>query len=404
MKPFLFICVGGVCLTAVSVWAFVAGARLQEQCTLPTHQYNLKLQQVADRKKQYEQDLQEALEKHPGAPVAVVDTTEYDFGLMNPFTKGTRQFTIRNGGDGVLELGDGGKTCHCVEFRILNPILAPGESSDILIGWDTRYGTDEFRHGATVRTSDPNNPHIKFRVNGMVRVELGSHPEGFHFSRVVPDQPQLQKVLIYSQIWEDFQIISSQVTMGGAELNISSASAEELAALEAKSGYAVEFVIPDNLRSGDFQGEWVQLKVVSSSGGQQEHDLELPVSGHVIRRLNVYDQDRPVKSVDFGDIKGRRGAKKRLIMRLIDDQPELNVKKITVDPPEVQVRVLPVSGRGPAKSNGVYVIEVEIPPDGKGVYRPDDPGSIRIEFDHPRVQELELGLTFHVIKIALQPH
>ena len=62
-----------------------------------------------------------------GTPKAVVESQEFDFGVLEPDSSGEHEFTIRNEGDAPLKLRFGGKTCKCVGFEITPREVPPGE-------------------------------------------------------------------------------------------------------------------------------------------------------------------------------------------------------------------------------------------------------------------------------------
>jgi hypothetical protein len=60
-------------------------------------------------------------------PRAVVDQTEYDFGVMDPRTRGEHEFLVKNGGDAPLQLKEGSTTCKCTVAELPGAAVAPGE-------------------------------------------------------------------------------------------------------------------------------------------------------------------------------------------------------------------------------------------------------------------------------------
>ena len=81
-------------------------------------------------------------------------------------------------------------------------------------------------------------------------------------------------------------------------------------------------------------------------------------------------------------------------MKVRDDDLDLRVSRIETTPKFVQARVLPAAEDQP----GHYCLEVEIPKNSPTCDRmAPRTGTIRLEFDHPRIKDLDLKAHFAVI-------
>ena len=58
-------------------------------------------------------------------------SSEYDFGLLPPFTDQSHEFVISNVGDEQLAIKQGGESCTCLDADFAAAVVAPGESKVI---------------------------------------------------------------------------------------------------------------------------------------------------------------------------------------------------------------------------------------------------------------------------------
>ena len=121
-----------------------------------------------------------------GIPKAVVESFEHNFGVMAPNAEDSCEFVIKNEGNAPLTLFDAGKTCFCVGFKVKDRIVQPGQSVVAELAWNTKFPSDEYRHGASLRTNDPDQPLLKFRVSGSVLTTLGFDQDVLMFPKIWP--------------------------------------------------------------------------------------------------------------------------------------------------------------------------------------------------------------------------
>jgi hypothetical protein len=391
---FLFLGLCGIICT--SVWAYRTTVQTKGENALYTHTFNIKRRQAEEvlaKKREMVARVESLQVEFPGNPRAVVDSTEFDFGLMDPFVESEHKFEIKNDGEGVLHLTAGGKTCNCVGFAIEPQIVLPGESALVTIRWNSKFVTEEYRHGAAVRTNDPLQPEIKLRVHGQVRQTLGTSQPGIGFVRLFPGQPESRRLVVYSQVWDELEIVSSRLTMKSASCKFEPATREDLVKLDAKCGVAFTVTTSADLPVGQFSGEWLQA-IVKSPTDAEQHAVEIPVSGQVVSLLSVYEGGEPTRSVDFGNVFEGAASEKQFMLRVNDEDRSLKVKSIVAYPESVSVEIEPI---GDAQQSGLYRMRVRLSKECNGVFQPPTPGSIHVVLDHPRIPSLDLAVTFTAI-------
>lgn len=333
-------------------------------------------------------------------PRAVALSQEYDFGVMDPMTEGVHEFVVRNEGEADLQLALRGKTCMCVGVDVEPRVVPPGESAIVRVHWDTKLEAQEYRHGATIATNDPEHRDIKFRVNGRVKTIIGAEPVKLINERIMPGEASWTQTTVFSQEWDEFEIEEITTSLKGLRWEVEPADEDRLAKHRASCGYLVKVATPTDLPQGTFH-EWLRIKVKPRQGEDwgESQTIELSLHGNVIRRIAVYGSEllKPNGSVYFGMIRPEQEVSTRLIVRSRDELPELNLASITTEPSYVEAELLPYDGA--SGKPGAYYLDIKIPPrTATGNHIGYDAGHVKLSFDHPRIKELKLFVEFAVLQ------
>ncbi|MFC2077761.1 DUF1573 domain-containing protein [Candidatus Bipolaricaulota bacterium] len=107
------------------------------------------------------------------APQISVDRSAYDFGLAMEGTVVRHVFVITNTGDETLEILRVRTGCGCTTAALATTTLAPGESVDLVIMFNSAgYGGRTMSKTIYVESSDPMSPRTSIRITVEV-VRLG---------------------------------------------------------------------------------------------------------------------------------------------------------------------------------------------------------------------------------------
>jgi hypothetical protein len=168
-----------------------------------------------------------------------------------------------------------------------------------------------------------------------------------------------------------------------------------LAAHEATFGRKINVTMPSDLAAGRFS-EWLRLEVRPTGDEADTTTLDIPVLGEVVGRLAVYGSAVNSQGVvDMGVQAAGVGTSRRLLIKVRDEQRHLVVKRVATQPDFIRAHVEPTASR--SEELGLYELHIEIPPAAPAcTYLGLALGSLRIEFDHPRISPLELKLRFAV--------
>jgi hypothetical protein len=354
------------------------------------------LEEVQEKMKVERARLQRA-EEAEGTPKAVVETTEHNFGVMEPDTEGSCEFVIRNEGTAPLTLVDGGKTCFCVGFNVSDPIVEPGASVIAELAWNTKFPAEEYRHGASLRTNDPETPLLKFRVNGSVLTTLGFDHDILMFSKIWPGQPQTQEMMLFSEVLDEFEIVEGVISNPRFEWSARKLTSDELP-LRTQSAYAISITAPGDLPRGRFEEELtLTVKRPDRESRDETEKLSLNIQGYTAKRLTIFGKELSSEgTLNFSVVPPAQGRTAKLFLRVNDEMKDLSLEHVEVNPEFLEVDLQP---ENPAK--GLYTLNISIPPySPQGTYTADTSGDIHLQFNHPRIEDLHLKFNAVILPVG----
>ena len=250
-----------------------------------------------------------------GEPVAAIDSSVHDFGVMEASGSGSHDFVITNGGGGVLELTPGGTTCKCTLSRISKRKIPPGESAKVTVDWHGKNNAGEFRHTATVFTNDAHKPQIVLTVQGRMTGAFRASPQELTFSRITGGDSAVGTVKLFGYLDEPLEISGHRVSdPEHLEVSITSLSAEEVEKeRDAKSGKLLRATVKSGLPLGRFM-ETITLETNVNAMAT----FEIPVQGTIGSEISIvgprWSQDNSV--VNLGVVDPAVGAKQTLLIRV----------------------------------------------------------------------------------------
>jgi hypothetical protein len=270
--------------------------------------------------------------------------------------------------------------------------ILPAGQGGVVVRWNP--GPDERALAITVKvpTSDPGQQEVELLVRGTVRQRLYADPSRITFTSVVSRTGNTQRTLIYSHVWDEFEIENLESSCPEITWEISAADAGELAAVKALSGHVLRVSVPENLPEGSFN-HWLRFAGRPTDPQFKPELYQIAVEGNVQRRLAIYGNEIDDKgTIDFGVVQRGTGKQARLVVKVRDADTDLQLRKITTNPEFVQAKLTPA----PAKA-GLYFLDVTVPPNApKCEYLLTERGTIRLEYGHSRIGETNLKLRFAV--------
>ena len=331
-------------------------------------------------------------------PQAAVFGGEFDFGMVEPLQTHEHTFEIRNRGTAPLTLAQHGTTCKCLDIVSVTAVVPPGGIGKVVVAWHAKAAQDVFVQRATIKTNDPRRPTLDLKVLGQALLLVATDPPQLIASRIKPGESASIDATIFSQVLNEFTVGDITTSLDGLQWELSPASRATLTKLNAKSGWNLHVTLPNDLPQGGFV-QWLRFKAEPVNHPSEiDPDVlsyEVPVQGKVLRRLSVFGEGIDFDgTLDLGIVNTTSGAERVLTVRVHDQDPQLNVTSTTTQPSFVEAHLEQFPG---SKDAGIYRLRLRIPPDATpGYYRRDKIGKVVLKFDHPRIDSLELGLSFVV--------
>lgn len=129
-------------------------------------------------------------------PKAEVLNPVYSFGTALEGTMVTHNFKIKNVGKGELLLRGVKTSCGCTAAAPSKNHLAPGETANIDVGFDTHFQKGRQTRTITVFTNDPSVPEAIFTMQGVVRQQVAATPAQVDFGNLRKGSSATQTVTI----------------------------------------------------------------------------------------------------------------------------------------------------------------------------------------------------------------
>lgn len=101
-------------------------------------------------------------------PKVSTQQMEYDFGQVPRGDHVKYNFVVTNVGGDLLEINDVRASCGCTAAKPEKDKLAPGESTNIKVDFNSAGRSGKQTKIITVKTNDPDKPEIRFTLTGSV--------------------------------------------------------------------------------------------------------------------------------------------------------------------------------------------------------------------------------------------
>lgn len=291
-------------------------------------------------------------------PIAKLDHSHHDFGMVDPHTTMKHDFVVRNGGTGPLALDVASTSCKCTVGRLTSNLVSPGAEATITMEWNTGYQADHYEQTATIHTNDPIRSVIELKVAGEVRGQLIAPNAVSLTAEKLGDLPSGDFVL-FSQLWNDFTVLD--ISADGEEtasliwdvMPIDNDDVD-LADKQSRSAVRVQLLVPHH-RYGEFSGE-LQV-VVRPGGGDKDVVRKVAYSGKVRRPISfVSPQLDKHDGLDIGTLTSGKKVQWHLLVQVRGGEGR-QLEVLDVEPKVLQTKLRPTS------REGTYRLTLTIPAD-----------------------------------------
>jgi len=269
------------------------------------------------------------------------------------------EFAFRNVGGKDLEIGDIHRSCGCMDHKLSQTRLAPGESAVISLSVDLRNTQGFMGHYAVVNTNDAACPKSVLKMSGGVPRARVLSSDIIHLEELPRGGKVAQQFYVADSLFNGFTIREVRfVPHGNSNINqhLTCVSTHERLGADAKdvSGFAVtarDYVVRLSFNAtsqcpvGPFQGD--VMVVLEADGVMTTH--QVAVEGSIVHDVHSV----PRLALIAVDAKGAGSATIQLRSRA---KNEIRVAKMWLDNPDwLQVRRDGENGHGDSK----YVITAQ---------------------------------------------
>jgi hypothetical protein len=120
----------------------------------------------------------------------------YKFGTALEGHMVNHTFRIKNAGKGELIIRGVKTSCGCTAAAPSKSHLAPGETADITVGFDTHFQKGHQTRTITAFTNDPVTPQAVMTMQGVVRQQVAATPDQVNFGNLKKGSVATQEVIV----------------------------------------------------------------------------------------------------------------------------------------------------------------------------------------------------------------
>lgn len=325
-------------------------------------------------------------------PRLVVPEPIFEFGSMERNEVRSHQFILRNEGDAPLEMSEMAASCKCLSMQLSSTLIPPGGQGVLRVEWRGAESADTLTQRVRIGTNDPEHEIFEFTVLGAISFAVTVEPGRIELPPMVRGEAQSAELTVTSGMWDALAITDLECDIAGARLTSAPLEEDALAGLGSagkpapRSGARVRFELPPGAVDGELDG---QVTFTARSPSGESRELRVAARAPIRQQITVSGpgalEDKLLK---LGKVDHRQGLKRKFLVKINDEAPELVVKHKNVTPEYLRVALEPYKT---GESSALYRMEVEVPAGAvRGALMGDKRGKIHFEFDHPRVRKLAL--------------
>ena len=339
-----------------------------------------------------------------GRPQAlVVGGTKHAFGTMEKGATKAYGFVFKNVGTAPLTLEKGETSCKCTLSDLPNGVLAPGESTEVMLKWTPKEYESQFSQTAEIHTNDPAQQIITLSVEGRVIESVRASPSSLSLGSVPMNEATSADLQVFSYPEEPLEI--TEINWGTQELaSYFSAEVEPLPETElktdpdAKTGKLVKVHVKPGLPLGP-----INQKIRLTTNFPELPVLEVPITITVTGDISIvgrgYVED--TNTLMLGRVRSEEGQVVKLNLLLKGPhRNEIEVKLGEVNPSDVLKVTL--GEKVPLKDGALYrqPLEITIAPGTRTANyistKASEQGLVVLETTHPNVKQIPIHVRFAV--------
>jgi hypothetical protein len=328
------------------------------------------------------------------APRAEIAAPVHNFGVMSVGETRIHEFTIRNEGNAPLQLRNGRTTCKCTLARPHREEVLPGDSATVALEWSPVKPAKEFQQFVAIATNDPTQPTVKLTVRGRVEPLFILQPgETWQIGELSSDQPMIVTGRLFSAVLDDVRITTIESSHPLLEATGVPLSPQELAALQARSGYMIRLAIAPGFPVGPVREALTVHTNICDAG-----ELRVHVEGTRSVPIRIWGRhwSGDDRVVHLGRFEARRGKLEAvsLLVDTLELSSDFEIMRIEVDHNYLKVsaaRDLNFESRRKMR----FELTVEVPP-GAPANNRRMPNAVPVKLitNDDEYREIELAVAF----------
>lgn len=239
----------------------------------PANQSNLE-----QLKNEFKKQLDERTKKSKDVdnqPDLVFEDSEYDFGEIYRGNRAEHIFTFTNKGKSELNIEKVRSSCGCTAAIISSKKIAPNESGEIKVTFNSGSYNGKVSKNVTVYSDDPDTPTYKVSISGTVVEEVSAKPERVDFSKVPFESGATRNISVKSEI--DFKLKIKKIDSTNPNIEATFEKVKD------KNEYIIAVSLKKDTDYGRINGN---ILIYTNSKNQEK--LTIPVYGEVIGDISVY--------------------------------------------------------------------------------------------------------------------
>jgi hypothetical protein len=329
-------------------------------------------------------------------PKAVTAERVYAFGSMAVNEEMKHKFSIKNKGEGPLDLEVGPCTCKCTVGGLSKKKVPPGESVDVELAWTPKETTTSFAQQCTIWTSDPDSPEIQFKVYGRVEDKYRVIPDKvWHAGHITDVQDGFTTGQIISSL-ERFKISSVESTNPHVKVAFAPLESPTLRGLQGKAGYEFRVRADQGMPVGPFR---VPIRIHTSLEGNKtiEIDVTGSRSGPVLflpprggKAIWVAEKS----TLHLGHIRPDVGVEVKLPAIIYGIKDKFKILKTTSDTEYLKVSLEPNPEIAEGEHQGILFV-FKVPPGSPPETRiAPNAVHVTLETNHPKLKDMHFDVEF----------
>lgn len=341
----------------------------------------------------------------PVARAAVIGESVFDFGTLEQNQTGTCTFKIRNQNSSPLIVDLDGVSCGlCIKTDLAHTEVAAADELEFDVHYTTHKEGPEFSEYVEVRTSDPDNTVIRFKITGYVTRSIRFSRRSIALGSISAGLEASADFRIYCFNDDPLKIVSHEfqpeLPASYFDLEITPLELDDFKDEAPRAKSAVQAKL--TMAPGRPLGPVKQTLFLQAQMGEESTEAEIMVTANIVSDIVLIGGGNFIKLknlVQFRTISSTVGRSTTLQIRVrgpYSDDIKLSIAKI--DPEDVLQATI---GKPTVVSNGyLYPLTVSVPKGAPSTNRLGSQqgkvGVINIETTHPSAKMLPVYVSFAV--------